>query len=91
MVRSVYETFSGRVDQRSQVGPQRETGPRSRRDIEEEEGEREQDLSEEKKRGPEARPTAGGFGQAHIGSFDSTRCGCGTAGPVREGKQQEER
>jgi len=85
----VYETFNGRIDQRSQVGLQRKTGPRSRRDIEEEEGER--DLSEEKKRGPEARPTAGGFGQAHIGSFDSTWCGSGTAGPVRGGKQQEER
>lgn len=38
-------------------------------------GKREPDLSEEKKRGPEARPTAGGFGQAHVGSFDSTRRG----------------
>lgn len=51
----------------------RETGPRSRQDMEE--GERKQDLSEEKKRGPEARPTARGFGQAHVGSFDSMRRG----------------
>jgi len=43
---------------------------------------RTRDLGEKKKRGPEARPTAGGFGQAYIGGFDS-------AGPAREEKQQE--
>lgn len=46
------------------------------------ERERTRDLGEKKKRGPEARPTAGGFGQAYIGGFDS-------AGPAREEKQQE--
>lgn len=69
------------------MDPDERAGPRPRRDRRERremrgERERTRDLGEKKKRGPEARPTAGGFGQAYIGGFDS-------AGPAREEKQQE--
>lgn len=75
---------------RGQVGPRRESGPspapRPQRKTGDEgrEGKNERDLGEKKKRDPEARPTAGGFGQAYIGGFDS-------AGPVRAKESNKRR